>query len=194
MIKQTQDIDSYSNSLDEMFTREDYVYNNAMAASTVNKIFKIRKKTIRESLQCFQKGENRLEKVLKIKGVHYINDSGATSLNAAYYSLKTVRAMTVWIAGGQDAAHHYEQLLPIVNEKVSAIICIGTDNTNLIRQFDNCVDLIVEANTMQEAVKMAYRIAEKGDTVLLSPGCEGQDRFKDYRDRGLQFKEAVRNL
>ncbi|WP_067150075.1 UDP-N-acetylmuramoyl-L-alanine--D-glutamate ligase [Pseudotamlana agarivorans] len=167
---------------------------NAMAASTVAHLLKIRKQTIRESLENFQGVEHRLEQVLKINKVQYINDSKATNVNATYYALESMGAPTVWIVGGVDKGNNYQELFSFVNEKVKAIICLGVDNEKLLNTFGNMVDVIVETQYMSEAVKIAYKLAETGDNVLLSPACASFDLFENYEDRGRQFKEAVRNL
>ncbi len=167
---------------------------NAMAASTVAHLLKIRKQTIRESLENFQGVEHRLEPVLKINKVQYINDSKATNVNATYFALESMDTPTVWIVGGQDKGNNYKELFPFVNEKVKAIICLGVDNEKLLNTFGNMVDVIVETQFMSEAVKIAYKIAESGDSVLLSPACASFDLFENYEDRGRQFKNAVRNL
>ncbi|MDX1773913.1 UDP-N-acetylmuramoyl-L-alanine--D-glutamate ligase [Oceanihabitans sediminis] len=167
---------------------------NAMAASTVAHLLKIRKQTIRESLENFQGVEHRLENVLKINKVQYINDSKATNVNATYYALESMDAPTVWIVGGVDKGNNYQELYPFVNEKVKAIICLGVDNQKIIEAFGNMVDIIVETQYMTEAIKIAYKLAESGDNVLLSPACASFDLFENYEDRGRQFKEAVRNL
>ncbi|NCO64225.1 MAG: UDP-N-acetylmuramoyl-L-alanine--D-glutamate ligase [Flavobacteriales bacterium] len=167
---------------------------NAMAASTVAHLLRIRKQTIRESLENFQGVEHRLEHVLKINKVQYINDSKATNVNATYYALESMETPTVWIVGGQDKGNNYEELFSFVNEKVKAIICLGVDNEKLLNTFGGMVDIIVETQFMSEAVKIAYKIAEAGDTVLLSPACASFDLFENYEDRGRQFKAAVRNL
>ena len=167
---------------------------NAMAASTVAHLLKIRKQTIRESLENFQGVEHRLEQVLKINKVQYINDSKATNVNATYYALESMDAPTVWIVGGEDKGNNYEELFPFVNEKVKAIICLGVDNEKLMENFSNMVDVIIETQFMSEAVKIAYKVADTGDNVLLSPACASFDLFENYEDRGRQFKNAVRNL
>lgn len=167
---------------------------NAMAAATVAHLLRIRKQTIRESLENFHGVEHRLEHVLKINKVEYINDSKATNVNATYYALESMDAPTVWIVGGQDKGNNYEELYPFVNEKVKAIICLGVDNDKLLKTFGGMVDIIVETQFMSEAVKIAYKIAEPGDKVLLSPACASFDLFENYEDRGRQFKDAVRNL
>ena len=167
---------------------------NAMAATTVAHLLKIRKQTIRESLENFQGVEHRLEHVLKINKVHYINDSKATNVNATYYALESMDTPTVWIVGGVDKGNHYEELFRFVNEKVKAIICLGVDNEKLVKTFGGMTDVIVETQYMSEAVKIAYKLAESGDSVLLSPACASFDLFENYEDRGRQFKEAVRSL
>ncbi|QHI38402.1 UDP-N-acetylmuramoylalanine--D-glutamate ligase [Kordia antarctica] len=167
---------------------------NAMAASAVAKLLNIRKQTIRESMSGFQGVEHRLEKVLKIQNVQYINDSKATNINATYYALESMTTQTVWIVGGVDKGNDYTDLLPLVHEKVKAIICLGVDNSKIIESFGRVADLMVETTSMDEAVQMAHKIAEKGDNVLLSPACASFDLFENYEERGRQFKAAVRNL
>lgn len=167
---------------------------NAMAAATVAQLLKIRKDTIRESLSDFQGVEHRLEKVLKIQNVQYINDSKATNVNATFFALDSMTTPTVWIVGGVDKGNDYTELMPLVNEKVKAIICLGVDNAKIIDAFADVVDVLVESSSMTDAVRQAYKIAEKGDTVLLSPACASFDLFENYEDRGRQFKQAVQNL
>jgi UDP-N-acetylmuramoylalanine--D-glutamate ligase len=167
---------------------------NAMAATSVAKLMKIRNATIRESLSNFQGVEHRLEKVLKIQNVQYINDSKATNVNAAFFALDSMITPTVWIVGGVDKGNDYNELMSMVREKVKAIICLGVDNKKIIDVFGNVVDIMVEVDNMDDAVKMAQRLTEKGDTVLLSPACASFDLFENYEDRGNQFKKAVRNL
>ncbi|WP_340200139.1 UDP-N-acetylmuramoyl-L-alanine--D-glutamate ligase [Ascidiimonas sp. W6] len=167
---------------------------NAMAASTIAKLLSIRKETIRASLENFHGAEHRLEKVLKIHNVQYINDSKATNVNATFFALDSMSVPTIWIVGGTDKGNDYTPLLPLVREKVKAIICLGLDNSKIMEAFGNIADLMVETDAMSDAVKMAYKIAEKGDAVLLSPACASFDLFENYEDRGNQFKNAVKNL
>jgi UDP-N-acetylmuramoylalanine--D-glutamate ligase len=167
---------------------------NAMAAASIATLMKINSKTIRESLINFRGVEHRLEKVLKIDNVQYINDSKATNVNATFFALDSMHTPTIWIVGGIDKGNDYDELIYMVREKVKAIICLGLDNKKLIDIFGSVVDVIVEANTMLNAVTMAQRISEKGDTVLLSPACASFDLFKNYEDRGTQFKQAVQGL
>ena len=167
---------------------------NAMAATTVAKLLNIRKATIRESLANFQGVEHRLEKVLKIQNVQYINDSKATNVNATFYALDSMNSPTIWIVGGVDKGNDYTELMSLVHEKVKAIICLGVENKKIIEAFGNVVDVMIEVTSMNDAVRMAQRMAEKGDAVLLSPACASFDLFDDYEDRGRQFKQAVQNL
>ncbi|MBT8272939.1 MAG: UDP-N-acetylmuramoyl-L-alanine--D-glutamate ligase [Bacteroidia bacterium] len=167
---------------------------NAMAASAVAQLLNIRKETIRECLENFDGVEHRLEHVLRINKVQYINDSKATNVNATYYALESMDAPTVWIVGGEDKGNDYSELFPFVNEKVKAIICLGVDNKKLYENFQHMVDIIIETQYMSEAVKIAYKVSEAGDNVLLSPACASFDLFENYEDRGRQFKDAVRNL
>lgn len=167
---------------------------NTMAASTAAKLVGIRKETIRQSIENFQGAAHRLEKVLKIHHVQYINDSKATNVNATYYALDSVSTPIVWIVGGIDKGNDYKVLMPLVREKVKAVICLGLDNSKIKDAFGNVVDLMVETFAMSEAVKVAYKIAERGDTVLLSPACASFDLFENYEDRGNQFKEGIKNL
>jgi UDP-N-acetylmuramoylalanine--D-glutamate ligase len=167
---------------------------NAMAATSVAKLMQIRKATIRESLANFQGVEHRLEKVLKIQNVQYINDSKATNVNATFFALDSMNSPTVWIVGGVDKGNDYNELMSLVREKVKAIVCLGVDNKKIIDAFGNVVDIMVEVSNMNDAVRMAQRLTEKGDNVLLSPACASFDLFENYEDRGNQFKQAVHNL
>ena len=167
---------------------------NTMAATTVAQLMNIRKATIRESLTNFQGAEHRLEKVLKINNVQYINDSKATNVNATFFALDSMNTPTVWIVGGVDKGNDYDELMALVREKVKGIICLGVDNKKLADKFEGLVDMFVETTSMSEAVKIANKMAERGDTVLLSPACASFDLFENYEDRGKQFKQAVQNL
>ena len=167
---------------------------NAMAAASVASLLDISKDSIRNSLLSFTAVEHRLERVLKIQNRTYINDSKATNVNATFYALESMEGQTVWIVGGVDKGNDYSSLLPLVREKVKAIICLGVDNDKIIESFSPVVDLLVETQSMPEAVKMAHQLADKREYVLLSPACASFDLFKNYEDRGNQFKEAVRGL
>ena len=183
----------------EMKTREislegKHNMKNAMAATSVAQLMKIRKETIRMSLSNFQGVEHRLEKVLKIQNVQYINDSKATNVNATFFALDSMTVPTVWIVGGVDKGNDYSEIMALVREKVKAIICLGLDNKKIIDAFGNVVDMMVEVDNMRDAVITAKHLAEKGDAVLLSPACASFDLFQNYEDRGNQFKVAVKNL
>ena len=167
---------------------------NAMAATSVAQLMKIRKETIRESLSNFQGVEHRLEKVLKIQNVQYINDSKATNVNATFFALDSVTTPTVWIVGGVDKGNDYSELEALVKAKVKAIVCLGLDNAKIKEAFAGFVEQIIETNSADDAVLAAYQLASKDETVLLSPACASFDLFKNYEDRGNQFKQAVRRL
>ena len=167
---------------------------NAMAAVSVAQLLEVSKTSIRESLFSFTAVPHRLEHVLKIQNRTYINDSKATNVNATFYALESMEGQTVWIVGGVDKGNDYRDLLPLVREKVKAIICLGEDNDKIIESFSPVVDLMVETQSMKEAVKMAHQLADKREYVLLSPACASFDLFENYEDRGNQFKEAIRSL
>lgn len=167
---------------------------NAMAATAVAQLKRIRKQSIRESLSDFQGAEHRLEKVMKVENVQYINDSKATNINATFFALESMKAPTIWIVGGVDKGNDYDELMPLVREKVKSIICLGVDNSKIKAAYESVVDNLIEVQSMEDAVKMAQRFADSGDTVLLSPACASFDLFKNYEDRGLQFKAEVNNL
>ena len=167
---------------------------NAMAATMAAQLLGVRKESIKESLSSFEGAEHRLENVAKIYGVEYINDSKATNVNATFYALECMDKQTVWIVGGVDKGNDYNDLLPLVREKVKAIVCLGLDNDKIKNIFGNVVDIVVETAGAEEAVKVARKLSEKGDAVLLSPACASFDLFENYEDRGRQFKTAVRSL
>lgn len=184
----------FTMSINELSLEGKHNVKNAMAATAIAQLKNIRKKTIRESLSNFQGVEHRLEKVLKIQGVEYINDSKATNTNSTYFALESMTTPTVWIVGGVDKGNDYNELMALVREKVKAIVCLGVDNQKLVNAFGNVVDIMVETTSMTDAVKTASKLAEKGDAVLLSPACASFDLFESYEDRGKQFKTAVQNL
>jgi UDP-N-acetylmuramoylalanine--D-glutamate ligase len=167
---------------------------NAMAASTVANLLEVSKKTIRESLLNFKGAPHRLEQVLKIEKINFINDSKATNINSVYFALESMKSPTVWIVGGVDKGNDYEALYPLVREKVKAIVCLGIDNQKIIDSFNPFIDIILETQSMKQAVMIAHKIADKNENVLLSPACASFDLFENYEDRGMQFKQAVREL
>ena len=167
---------------------------NSMAAAIAAKVMDIDNAVIRNGLATFQAVEHRLEKVLSIRDVLYINDSKATNVDAAWYALECQTRPVVWIVGGTDKGNDYASLIPLAKEKVKAMICMGLDNTKFHESFEGIVPEIHDVTSAEAAVQLAHRIAVSGDCVLLSPCCASFDLFKNYEDRGRQFKEAVRNL
>jgi len=167
---------------------------NSMAAGIAGQVLNIRKGIIRDCLTDFQGVEHRLEPVIKVHGMLFINDSKATNVNSTWYALESISDNVVLILGGVDKGNDYTDLIPLVQQKVKALICLGKDNEKILREFGEIVPLISEAHSMEEAVLKAYRYGEKGYTILLSPACASFDLFENYEDRGRQFKEAVRNL
>lgn len=167
---------------------------NSMAAAIAGKVLNIRKEIIRESLADFQGIEHRLEPVIKVSGISFINDSKATNVNSTWYALECMETPVVWIVGGIDKGNDYSELIPVVKQKVKAVVCLGEDNKKIIDTFSDKVPTIIETSSMEEAVRSSYYLAKKGETVLLSPACASFDLFNNYEDRGRQFKSAVRNL
>ena len=167
---------------------------NSMAAALAAKAMDIDNAAIREGLATFQAVEHRLEKVLSIKDVLYINDSKATNVDAAWYALECQTRPVVWIVGGTDKGNDYSSLVPLAKEKVKAIICMGVDNAKIHDAFKDVVPKMYDVTSAKDAVQTAHKIAVSGDVVLLSPCCASFDLFKNYEDRGRQFKDAVRNL
>ena len=167
---------------------------NSMAAGISAGISGIRKEVIREALATFKGVEHRLEYVTRVRGVDYINDSKATNVDAAWDALECQTRPVVWIVGGTDKGNDYTSLIPLAKEKVKAMICMGLDNAKFHDSFEGVVPEIHDVTSAKDAVKLAHEIAVSGDVVLLSPCCASFDLFKNYEDRGRQFKEAVRNL
>lgn len=167
---------------------------NSMAASMAATAMDIRKEKIREALQTFESMEHRMEKVATIKNVEFINDSKATNVNSTWFALESMTKPVILILGGVDKGNDYSLLTEMVKDKVKAIICLGIDNSKIHEAFGEIIPLIVDSSSAEEAVKNAFHYANKGEVVLLSPACASFDLFKDYEDRGNQFKMAVRNL
>ncbi|GHT34483.1 UDP-N-acetylmuramoylalanine--D-glutamate ligase [Bacteroidia bacterium] len=167
---------------------------NSLASGIAAKVVDIQNEKIRASLSDFTGVEHRLEKVTRVRGVDYINDSKATNVNSCWYALQSMRTKVVLILGGTDKGNDYTEIEELVKQKVYALIFLGVDNTKLHQFFDGKIPLIEDARSMDEAVSIAYRLAVKGQTVLLSPCCASFDLFKNYEDRGNQFKVCVRNL
>ncbi|MDD3728351.1 MAG: UDP-N-acetylmuramoyl-L-alanine--D-glutamate ligase [Dysgonamonadaceae bacterium] len=167
---------------------------NSLAAGLVSKLLDISDDTLRQSLTDFKGVPHRLEKVATVRGVMYINDSKATNVNSCWYALQSMKSNVVLILGGTDKGNDYSEIEELVKKKVRALIFLGADNTALHNFFDGKIPLIMDANSMKTAVDLAYDVAQKGDVVLLSPCCASFDLFKNFEDRGDQFKECVRRL
>lgn len=167
---------------------------NSMASGIVGRVLELKKEIIRESLSDFQSIEHRLEPVLTVHGIAFVNDSKATNVNATWYALESFQENVIWIVGGVDKGNDYEMLKDLVKEKVKAIVCLGKNNEKIHEAFGDVVTNIVDTSSAQDAVNAAYRLGRKGDTVLLSPACASFDLFENYEDRGRQFKAAVRAL
>ena len=187
------DVD-FSMSVEELSLKGRHNTYNSMAAGIAGNVLKIRNDVIREALMDFQGVEHRLENVLKVHGINFINDSKATNVNSTWYALESVNGKTIWIVGGVDKGNDYSELYNLVENKVKAIVCLGKDNNRVIKAFSGKVESIVESKNMEEAVKAAYYLARDGETVLLSPACASFDLFESFEDRGRQFKVAVRGL
>jgi UDP-N-acetylmuramoylalanine--D-glutamate ligase len=165
-----------------------------MAASIAASTLGIRKEKIREAVSNFHNLEHRMEFVATVRGVDFINDSKATNVNSTWYALESMQKSTVLVLGGVDKGNDYELIADLVKEKVKAIVCMGTDNEKITSFFKDKVATIIEADSAKKAVNAAFKLAEKGDVVLLSPACASFDLFKNYEDRGRQFKESVKEL
>ncbi|WP_404811581.1 UDP-N-acetylmuramoyl-L-alanine--D-glutamate ligase [Capnocytophaga canimorsus] len=178
----------------EMSLKGKHNVKNSMAASVSSRLLKVRKESIRESLKGFVGEPHRLEFVKTVEGITYINDSKATNVNSVFFALDTMKTPVVWIVGGVDKGNDYSPLLPYVHEKVRAIVCLGKDNSPILKSFGNVIDNIVETQSMEEAVSLSKQFAKNGDTVLLSPACASFDLFKNYEERGNEFKKEVEKL
>ena len=184
----------FTMSIHDLALKGKHNTQNSLAAGIASRIVEIRKDVVRQSLEDFVNVEHRLEFVAKINGVEFINDSKATNINSTWFALESMEKPTVWIVGGVDKGNDYSELIALVDEKVKAIICLGTDNHKIKEAFGSKVETIVEARNAVEAVAYSYRLALKNESVLLSPACASFDLFENYEDRGNQFKQAVRML
>lgn len=185
---------NFTMSIHELALQGKHNLYNSMAAAVAARIEEVRKPAIRESLSDFKNEAHRMEPVATIGGVEYINDSKATNINSVWFALESMTKPVIWIVGGQDKGNDYSELVDLVKEKVKAIICMGVDNVKIHNAFKEVVTDRFDAKSAYEAVQIANKIGEKGDVVLLSPACASFDLFEDYKDRGNQFKEAVRSL
>jgi UDP-N-acetylmuramoylalanine--D-glutamate ligase len=181
-------------SIDDFTLKGKHNQYNSMAASMAATAVDIRKEKIREALQTFESLEHRMEPVSVIKGITFINDSKATNVNSTWYALESMNNPVILILGGVDKGNDYSLLKELVQEKVKAIVCMGTDNRKIHEAFGDIVSLIVNTENAADAVQAAYHFGNKGDVVLLSPACASFDLFKNYEDRGSQFKQAVKDL
>lgn len=186
--------EKFTMTLEELALQGKHNIYDSMAAGIAGKLIGLRKESIKQSMADFRNAEHRLEFVANIHGIEFINDSKATNINSTWFAMESQYKPVVWIAGGIDKGNDYSKLTGLVKEKVKAIVCLGVDNHQLMEAFDNLVPVMVEANSMEEAVIAAYSLAEKNDTVLLSPTCASFDLFENYEDRGRQFKAAVQQL
>jgi UDP-N-acetylmuramoylalanine--D-glutamate ligase len=186
--------DKLTMSVDDFKIKGKHNQYNTMAAGIAAATLGIRKEKIREAVTTFESLEHRMEYVATIKGVEYINDSKATNINSTWFALESMDKPTILVLGGVDKGNDYEVLKELVKEKVKAIVCLGLDNRKIHEAFGDDVALLVNTTSAEDAVRAAYHFAEKGDVVLLSPACASFDLFKNYEDRGDQFKKAVREL
>jgi UDP-N-acetylmuramoylalanine--D-glutamate ligase len=184
----------FAMSIHDLSLKGKHNTQNSMASGITSKILEIRNESIRESLSDFKNVEHRLEFVAKVNGIEFINDSKATNVNSTWYALESMEKPTVWIVGGVDKGNDYDSLIPLVKDKVQAIVCLGKDNEKIKDAFSGTVEVIAEATSALEAVALGYRLAKEKQTVLLSPACASFDLFENYEDRGAQFKAAVRAL
>ncbi|MBD1364022.1 UDP-N-acetylmuramoyl-L-alanine--D-glutamate ligase [Mucilaginibacter sp. ZT4R22] len=181
-------------SITELALQGKHNLYNSMASGIVAKVLELRNETMRESMGNFRNIEHRLEFVAKISGIAFINDSKATNVNSTWYALESMSSPVVLILGGVDKGNDYSMLKELVRQKVKAIVCLGKDNKRIHDAFEDDTEIIVNTGSASEAAQVAYHLAEKGDTVLLSPACASFDLFKNYEDRGRQFKDAVKEL
>ncbi|WP_295670495.1 UDP-N-acetylmuramoyl-L-alanine--D-glutamate ligase [uncultured Mucilaginibacter sp.] len=181
-------------SITELALQGKHNVYNSMASGIVAKVLELRNPVIRESMGNFKSIEHRLESVGKISGISFINDSKATNVNSTWYALESMTSDVILILGGVDKGNDYSMLKSLVKQKVKAIVCLGKDNKRIHDAFEDVVEVIVNTYSAQEAAQVAYHLATKGDTVLLSPACASFDLFKNYEDRGRQFKQAVKEL
>ena len=185
---------TFNMSIIELALKGKHNVYNSMAAGIAARVLEIRKDVVRESLSDFQNVEHRLEHVALVHGIEFINDSKATNVNSAWYALESMDKPVIWVAGGVDKGNDYASLLPLVKQKVKAIVCLGTDNAKIHKAFEGVVPTIMDTASAEEAVITANSIAETGDVVLLSPACASFDLFENYEERGRKFKAAVKGL
>ncbi|MCK5781523.1 MAG: UDP-N-acetylmuramoyl-L-alanine--D-glutamate ligase [Flavobacteriales bacterium] len=193
-IKMNYQNDSSAVTIESLALQGKHNTRNSLAGGMAARLLGVRKTNIRNGLSSFESAEHRLEMYKSIEGINFINDSKATNVNSTFYALDTMTKTTVWIVGGVDKGNDYADLLPLVREKIRAVVCLGLDNNKLLNAFEEEVDIITETSSMEEAVNTAYALARRGDNVLLSPSCASFDLFESYEDRGEKFKISVDNL
>ena len=186
--------DGFAMSIFDFALKGKHNQYNTMAAAVASSVVGIRKERIRDAVTSFESLEHRMEKVATVKGIDFINDSKATNVNSAWFALESMDKPVTLILGGVDKGNDYDLIKEMVAEKVKAIVCLGIDNEKIHAAFEGIVSTIIDATSATEAVKAAYGVSQKGDVVLLSPACASFDLFKNYEDRGEQFKKAVREL
>lgn len=185
---------TFTMTIQELALQGKHNLYNSMASGIAAKLIDIRNQSLKESLSDFKNIEHRLEHVAKIQDIDFINDSKATNVNSTWFALESMTNPVVWIVGGVDKGNDYSMLTELVRQKVRAIVCLGKDNSRIHEAFEDVVDIIVNTQSAEEAAKVSYHLAKKGDTVLLSPACASFDLFRNYEDRGDQFKAAVKEL
>ena len=186
--------DKLTMSVDDFAIKGKHNQYNTMAAGIAASTLGLRKEKIREAITTFESLEHRMEAVATVRGVEYINDSKATNVNSTWYALESMTKPVILILGGVDKGNDYSVLMELMKEKVKAIVCMGVDNTKIHEAFGKEVSVIVNTASALEAVQASFHLANKGDVVLLSPACASFDLFKNYEDRGIQFKNAVKDL
>jgi UDP-N-acetylmuramoylalanine--D-glutamate ligase len=186
--------ESFNMNIQQLALQGKHNIYNSMAAAISARILDLNKDLIRESLIDFKNVEHRLERVIKVHGIEFINDSKATNVNSTWYALESMTKDTIWIVGGVDKGNDYSSLIPLIKQKVKAIVCLGENIDSLKSAFENLGIEMTFASTMDEAVNQSYSHANKGDAVLLSPACASFDLFENYEHRGYEFKSSVRSL
>ena len=186
--------ESFSMNIQQLALQGKHNIYNSMAAAISARILDLNKDLIRESLIDFKNVEHRLERVIKVHGIEFINDSKATNVNSTWYALESMTKNTIWIVGGVDKGNDYTSLIPLIKEKVKAIVCLGENIESIKSAFENLSIEMTFASSMDEAVNQSYSHAKKGDAVLLSPACASYDLFENYEHRGYEFKSSVRSL
>ena len=196
LINQEININTKNNNMkiQELALQGKHNVYNSMAAAVASRVLEVKDFVIRQSLLDFKNIEHRLEHVLNVHGIEFINDSKATNINSVWYALESINKEIIWIVGGVDKGNNYNELIDLVGQKVKAIVCLGSQTEKIEKSFISHVDKIVTASSMHEAVLYSYELAEHGDAVVLSPACASFDMFRNYEHRGIEFKKSVKSL